>query len=49
VLVAMRVYSAVVSSLWPAGHRLDYVPYRTMSCRAVTRFAVNANSWMDGT
>jgi hypothetical protein len=29
--------------------KLDYVPYRTMSCRAVTRFAVNANSWMDGT
>jgi site-specific recombinase XerD len=32
------------------GHdKLDYVPYRTMSRRAVTRFAVNANSWMDGT
>ena len=31
VLVAMRVYSAVVSSLCPAGHRLDYVPCRTMS------------------
>ena len=32
------------------GHsKIDYVPYRTMSRRAVTRFAVNANSWMDGT
>src|SRR6202140_5592495 len=32
------------------GHdKLDYVPLWTMSRRAVTRFAVNANSWMDGT
>jgi site-specific recombinase XerD len=32
------------------GHdKLDYVPCRTMSRRAVTWFAVNANSWVDGT
>jgi hypothetical protein len=27
----------------PAGNRLDYLPRRTMSRRAVTRFIINAN------
>jgi hypothetical protein len=33
----------VLSSLLPAGNMLDYLPRRTMSRRAVTRFIINVN------
>ena len=36
-------YLMVLSILLPAGNRIDYLPCRTMSRRAVTRFVINAN------
>ena len=47
--VATRVYREVVSNLCPAGHRLDYVPCRTMSRLAVAMHRFNAKACVAGT
>jgi hypothetical protein len=45
---SMPRYRTVLSSLWPAGHRLDYLPHRTMSRLALAPHEFDANGTRAG-